>query len=337
MMKVIFCIVGIILTACGQTALRSTPAQISGDKNQTPKPLPTPSGQMISECTEKRIYGLPNGINIPQQFCIDDKKPIDKSERINVPSGNNAAYARYEGIDVPFEKLSEEVRNIIRITAPDVNPNELLFDIQMLPTKDTTTDRLIKSYIYNSHVKNKQNKNEKNDKSWTFKRQGNALKLDEAQFGEIKEAENTAETAEFITFNCTKDKTSAIPANAKLPSVAPDLCFDDKRVADESEYSKVSSKTPTDLILKDEENISFSELPAEVQSIIRATSGERNIGKKFYLTVMLDYGDDRNAAGKKVVKDYLYYLNRQSGRDESWTFKRQDNRLKLTQAEILKR
>jgi hypothetical protein len=335
MTRVIFCILGVILTACGHTASQSIPVQISGNKNQIAQPTTAPSPEIVSKCAEKWIYGLSKGINIPQQLCVDYKKPIDKSERINVPSGNNAVYARYEAVDVPFEKLAEGVRNIVRLTAPDVNPNELLFSIQMLPTKDTTTDKLIKSYIYNSYAKDKQNKDTKNNKSWTFKRQDNALKLDGAQFEEIKEAKNT-ETKDFITINCTKNKISAIPAKAKLPVITPDLCFDDKRTADASEYSKVLPKDSRNSIIKDEENISFDELPAEVQNIICVTSGDRNVNKKFYLSVMLDYGDDPNARVKKVVKDYLYYLNRQSGRDESWTFKRQDNRLKLTQAEILK-
>lgn len=160
MTKIAFCILTIVLTACNNTASQSIKMLPDTNRNKTTAkstPTATPAST-LSECAKNRTYGLLESINIPQELCVDETKPIDKSERVNVPSGNNAAYSQIEETDAPFEKLPPEVRRIIKLTAPDANTNALLFSMTMLPVYDEISKKFVKSYIYDPFIKTRKAK-----------------------------------------------------------------------------------------------------------------------------------------------------------------------------------
>lgn len=152
---------------------------------QTPK-SENASGE-LSDCAKERISGLPEGGNISSEMCFDRKKPVDKGEREKgkVESGNNALNSRIEFVDEPFEKLPAEVQKVIRLTAPDLKPDEVLFTLQIDlvddPTAPTEKLVLVKQYQFSSYSKNKEKGKDPNSHNWSFMRQDKLLKLDSAE------------------------------------------------------------------------------------------------------------------------------------------------------------
>jgi len=189
MIKFLFVIAGLASAACNQSVSQTATAPFSVNKNKTavtPSPIvsptPTSTTQNVAECARDKIYGLPKEITVSQQLCVDDTKPIDKGERVNVPSGNNAAYSQILETDTPFEKLPKEVRQIILLTAPKIDTNSIVFSLTVVPVNDPrANDKFVKSYVYNSINKDSKNKDNSNLHSWIFKRQNKVLKLDSAE------------------------------------------------------------------------------------------------------------------------------------------------------------
>ena len=185
----LFVVLSFFSTACHQGVSQIVTAPSSAYENkQTANPSPTASmlpnspAQTAAECARSKIYGLPKEISIPQQLCVDDTKPIDKSELVNVPSGNNAAYSQIIETATPFEKLSKEVQQVIHLTAPEIDTDSVVFSLTIVPVNDPrANDKFVKSYVYNSINKDRKNKNTANLKSWIFKRQNKILKLDSAE------------------------------------------------------------------------------------------------------------------------------------------------------------
>lgn len=148
-----------------------------------PAPAATPiTGRILSECTKNRAVGLAADINIPEELCFNANREVDEKERSDAKSGNNAQTSTIEGFDLPFDQLPAEVRNIIKITAPQMDVNAVVFDLTVIPTADTIAkNRLVKSYSYASSSKNKTPGKDPNRHTWLFKRQNNLLKLDYAE------------------------------------------------------------------------------------------------------------------------------------------------------------
>ncbi len=139
------------------------------------------SSQSFSECA-KHITGLAKGINIPFELCVDKKKPADKSEKMRVPSAYNAAYSYYDGTDLPFNKLPAEVRKIIKLTAPEMDTDKVVFALLIVPSDDPKfPDRFVKGYNYSSTTKEKIQGADPNLHTWVFRRQNRLLKLDSAE------------------------------------------------------------------------------------------------------------------------------------------------------------
>ncbi|MGI8467842.1 MAG: hypothetical protein ACR2N3_05265 [Pyrinomonadaceae bacterium] len=190
MAKLILSLFGIVLTACAHTASQSVPVKLpvnAGSKNIAQTIVIEPAEQTLSECSQKRVAGLPKGANIPQELCFDTAKPVDAKERSNAKSGNNAQISQITDYDMPFEKLPAEVQKIVRLTVPDINTNEVIFDLTIIPTPDERAgNRLVKSYSYASASKNKAAGKDPNHHSWLFKRQNNLLKLEYAEIDTTK-------------------------------------------------------------------------------------------------------------------------------------------------------
>lgn len=329
MLRTTICLAVLALIACADT-VSPIAAVPSADANQTANafvPSPTPPNA-VNTCGAERIVGLPANISMPNELCLDRRLPIDRSEdyTARAPLPSNALEQEY---DLPFTSLPDEVQKVIRLTGGEqISEQKFAHYVILSGDESQTQKRSVKTHRYVAFVEN--------SPSWDFKRQNKFLKLDSA---ELKSPTPVAEQPAAATFTlmCSKNRLYTLPNNANAPKLPLDLCFDEKVSVDKNELYKISSKTPKDSILKEEENISFKRLPNEVQNIIRLTSDERHSSRKFYLTVLLDRAEGSARTTGTATKDYLYYLNRESGKDESWTFKRQDNRLKLTQAELLNR
>lgn len=190
MIKLLLILTGMILAACAHTSMQSIPVNVpTGTSNKNAAPTaPTPPVQAtLSECSQKRAVGLPPGVNIPQELCFDDAKPVDAKEKSNAKIGNSPQSSRIEGTDIPFAELPNEVRNIVRLTAPEMDASAVVFDLTIVPTPDAKAkNRLVKSYSYGSSSKNKAAGKDPNHHSWLFKRQNNLLKLEYAEIDTTK-------------------------------------------------------------------------------------------------------------------------------------------------------
>ena len=144
---------------------------------------PTPqAAQTLSECSKTRVQNLRGGVNVPQELCFDATKPVDAKEKSNAKVGNSPQSATVEKTNLPFEKLPAEVQKIVKITVPDIDPNNVVFDLTVVPTPDEQAkNQLVKSYSYAASSKNKISGKDVNRHNWLFKRQGGALKLESAE------------------------------------------------------------------------------------------------------------------------------------------------------------
>lgn len=144
---------------------------------------PTPqTAQTLSECSKTRVQNLRDVVNVPQELCFDSSKPVDATEKSNAKIGNSPQSATVEETDLPFEKLPAEVQKIVRITVPDIDVNNVVFDLTVVPTPDEQAkNQLVKSYGYSSSSKTKKSGKDVNRHNWLFKRQGGALKLESAE------------------------------------------------------------------------------------------------------------------------------------------------------------
>ncbi len=178
------------MTACVHSALQSMPVSkpINSANKSVVQTAPTPPVQTtLSECSQKRAVGLPSGVNIPQELCFDDLKPVDAREKSAAKTGNSAQSSRIEGFDIPFAELPKEVQNIVRLTSPKMDVSAVVFDLMIIPTPDAkANNRLVKSYSYGSSSKNKAAGKDPNHHSWLFKRQNNLLKLEYAEIDTTK-------------------------------------------------------------------------------------------------------------------------------------------------------
>lgn len=165
----------------------------------------------------------------------------------------------------------------------------------------------------------------------TFKRQNRLLKLDGAQF-KSPPTEEESYLDKFI-FDCSRSRAdaSAAPTNLLLPSVPLELCVDDKKPLDRGEYTNTTSGNS---ILSEQEGIAFKRLPAEVQQIIRLTTGEKYVGGKFHLIIGLDENKYPVKPKRNWAKSYFYYPGKEIKDNPNWSFVRQGNLLKLTQASL---
>ncbi len=190
MFKLFLISTGLVLTACAHSALQSMPVNLSVNSanKSAVQPAPTPPAQKtLSECSQKRAVGLPSGVNILQELCFDDSKPVDAKEKSGAKIGNSPQSSRIEGSDIPFAKLPKEVRNIVHLTAPEMDVSAVVFDLTIVPTPDAkANNRLVKSYSYGSSSKNKAAGKDPNHHSWLFKRQNNLLKLEYAEIDTTK-------------------------------------------------------------------------------------------------------------------------------------------------------
>ncbi len=144
----------------------------------------------------------------------------------------------------------------------------------------------------------------------------------------------TPETKTTAVSECVKQRVTNAPVGLTIPS---ELCLDDKKPIDQGEDKTVSEKLVGNT-LSQENDIAFPKLPPEVQQIIRLTSGERYTAAKYNLSVILS---DDPAQANRSVKSYIYTpvvfdanLKADTMATESWSFKRQDKRLKLESAEL---
>lgn len=171
----------------GQSVTLSAPVNFSvqSERNtRLPQPAPTPP---LSECSRKRAQGLPPGVNIPEELCFDETRPVDRKERSKAKVGNSPQSATIEAIDLPFEKLPAEVQRIVKITVPEMDTAAVVFDLTIIPTADEKAkNRLVKSYSYSSSGKNKAAGKDPNRHTWLFKRQSNLLKLEFAEIDTTK-------------------------------------------------------------------------------------------------------------------------------------------------------
>ncbi|MGI8789123.1 MAG: hypothetical protein ACR2HG_15390 [Pyrinomonadaceae bacterium] len=184
MSKIILIFLGLIFWTCGHGASPTSPTKSSVQTNSDNlKPAPTPTTvSSVSECTRQRAVGLPNGVNIPQELCFDDTKPVDAKEKSNAKVGNSPQSAEIQDTDLAFEKLPPEVRRIVRLTAPEMDVNAVVFDLTIIPTPDErSNNRLVKSYSYHSSSKNNLTGKDVNSHNWLFERQNNLLKLVSAE------------------------------------------------------------------------------------------------------------------------------------------------------------
>ncbi len=169
--------------------MQSMSASVSNNSNKNSvESAPTPPVQKkLSECSQKRAIGLPLGVNIPQELCFDDSKPVGAKEKSNAKTGNSPQSSIIEGSNIKFAELPEEVQNILRLTVPEMNTSAVVFDLTIIPTPDAkANNRLVKSYSYGSSSKNKAAGKDPNHHSWLFKRQNNLLKLEYAEIDTTK-------------------------------------------------------------------------------------------------------------------------------------------------------
>lgn len=122
-----------------------------------------------------------------------------------------------------------------------------------------------------------------------------------------------------------------------VSNIPLELCLDDSKPIDEGEDKTVTEKLVGNT-LANEDNISFDKLPSEVQKIIRLTTSERYISAKFHLAVILSHDPIQE---NRSVKSYIYTplvfnnnINAITLATDHWTFKRQDQMLKLDEVEV---
>ncbi len=175
------------LTICALSFLQLTQAGNSANKNAV-QSAPAPTVQTkLSQCSQKRAVGLPSGVNIPQELCFDESKPVDAKEKSSATIGNSPQSSQIVDFDISFAKLPKEVQNIVRLTAPEMDTSAVVFDLTIVPTPDAkANNRLVKSYSYGSSSKNKAAGKDPNHHSWLFKRQNNLLKLEYAEIETTK-------------------------------------------------------------------------------------------------------------------------------------------------------
>lgn len=163
---------------CGNS---NVPAVSANQKIKIASPTPQVA-LTLSECSKTRVQNLRGGVNVPQELCFDSSKPVDASEKSNAKVGNSPQSATIEETDLPFEKLPAEVQKIVKITVPDIDTNNVVFDLTVVPTPDEQAkNQLVKSYGYSSSSKNKKSGKDANRHNWLFKRQGGTLKLESAE------------------------------------------------------------------------------------------------------------------------------------------------------------
>lgn len=184
MLRIYLSLFGLVLTVCGQSVAQSIPNKPpAGTTENAVPPAPTPPvAAPLSECSLTRAQNLPAGVNIPQELCFDAAKPVDARERSRAKVGNSPQSATIEETALPFEKLPAEVRKIVVLTAPEMNTTAVVFDLTTITTPDEkSNNHLVKSYRYASASKAKSAGADPNRHSWLFKRQGNRLKLENAE------------------------------------------------------------------------------------------------------------------------------------------------------------
>ena len=324
MLKVIICLAVFILSACGDMTSPSVTASPVNSNQSAVEPAPTATPANASAvCDEQRLTGLPENVHVPAELCLDRNKPIDKGEdyTAQTPLPSNALKQEY---DIPFNDLPAVVQRVIRLTGDEKLTGQTFAHYVILSDDDSQPGkRSVKTYRYVAAA---------GIPSWDFKRQGKALKLDSAELKEAPSGDNAG--LKTYTLMCSSRRAYMLPSSEAAPNLPLDLCFDEQKEVDKSEFYKVSKNTPVNSVLDDKQNIPFEQLPADVQNIIRLTSGERNVNKKFYVTTLIDYISKSLTPGKSFPKSYFYYLKRESSQDESWLFKKQNDRYKLTQAQL---
>ena len=189
MFKVFLILFGLSLWSCQQRVANSTANKPAAEENKSftnPSPKPTPEA-FISECTKNRTIGLAKGINIAPELCFDDSKPVDAKEKSSAKIGNSPQTALMDAFEVQIEKLPPEVQRIVKLTLPETDFGNLVFNLIIIPTPDEkSNNRLVKSYSYSSSSKARLSGRDPNHHSWLFKRQNNLLKLVEAQIDTTK-------------------------------------------------------------------------------------------------------------------------------------------------------
>lgn len=168
---------------------RSETQEISPNQNQA-RTIPTPEPKLTAEkptvglslCAKERVKGLAKQVNIPQELCLDDKKPIDRTEDVVVTKTlPENTWKTVSGIK--FAKLPKEVRRIIRLTSEEKYAKSK-FEMRIVLTDDAAKpNRSVKEYIFIPYVFDAKLKDEVWDTvSWRFKRQNKLLKLEFAEF-----------------------------------------------------------------------------------------------------------------------------------------------------------
>jgi len=149
-------------------------------------PTPEKTTAATSECVKQRVTNAPEGLNIPQEFCLDDKKPIDEGEDKTV-SEKLVGNALSQENDIPFAKLPPEVQQIIRLTSGERYAAAKYNLLVILSDDPARASRSVKSYIYTPVVFDKNiNAETMATESWNFKRQDKRLKLESAELDQVK-------------------------------------------------------------------------------------------------------------------------------------------------------
>lgn len=318
MTKMILCMLTVVLTACSGVSSQSI-NQATGANNNPSNIKPVPSAT-LSDCAKNRTYGLESNINIPEELCVDSKKPIDGGEQVktNKKLVGNTLSSEY---DIPFEKLPPEVRNIVRLTTGEQFTRGK-FILYVIPGEDENQPgkRSVKTYRYISD----------GEASWDFMRQNKLLKLSGAELKNPPTVEKSV-LDKFI-FDCSsRGAKAAAPTTLPLPKIPLELCIDDKKPLDRSEYADTIDDNG---ILREQKNIAFDQLPPEVQNIIRLTSGDQYINSKFHLIISLNQNNYPVKPKKNWAKGYFYYPGKEIEDNPNWNFVRQNNTLKLDQASL---